>query len=74
MSSKVKSNHKKTIQGNEEQDMLALLIGAANIVCSIIANWFKPSTLKYGIFGDHLTLVCSLVLLLVQALSTSELS
>jgi hypothetical protein len=34
------------ISGNEEQDMLALLIGVANIVASIVSHWFKPSTLK----------------------------
>ena len=32
---------------NEEQDMLAILIGGANIVCSLISHWFKSSALKY---------------------------
>jgi hypothetical protein len=31
---------------NEQEDMLAVLIGAANIVFSIIGHWFKPSGLK----------------------------
>jgi hypothetical protein len=32
---------------NEKEDMLAVLIGAANIIFSIISHWFKSSTLKY---------------------------
>jgi hypothetical protein len=32
---------------NEQQDMLAVLIGGANIVCSLISHWFKSSVLKY---------------------------
>jgi len=31
---------------NEQEDMLAVLIGGANIVFSIIAHWLKPSGLK----------------------------
>jgi hypothetical protein len=36
---------RKTMQ-NEQEDMLAVLIGGANIVFSIISHWFKPSALK----------------------------
>jgi hypothetical protein len=32
---------------NEKEDMLAVLIGGANIIFSIISHWFKSSTLKY---------------------------
>jgi Transmembrane proteins 14C len=37
---------KKTMY-NENEDMLAVLIGGANIIFSIISHWFKSSTLKY---------------------------
>jgi hypothetical protein len=37
---------KKTML-NEQQDMLAVLIGVVNIVFSIVSHMWKSSTLKY---------------------------
>ena len=37
---------RKTIFGNEEQDMLAVLIGGVNIIFSIVQHMWKPSALK----------------------------
>ena len=39
---------RKTTMHTEQQDMLAVLIGAANIVFSIVSHWFHSSPLKYS--------------------------
>jgi len=31
---------------HEQEDMLAVLIGGANILFSLVSHWFKPSALK----------------------------
>ena len=32
---------------NEQEDMLAVLIGGVNILFSLVSHWFKSSALKY---------------------------